>query len=72
MATTRRKKKKIYIKPSKRGSFKRAAKKSGMTVQQKARAVLKKGSKASAAMRKKANFARNAAKWRKKGRKKRR
>lgn len=53
----------IFIKPSKRGTFTAAAKKSGMTVQQKAASVLKKGSGASPAMKKKANFARNAAKW---------
>lgn len=65
-----KKKSKIYIKPSKRGTFTKAAKKSGMSVQQKAAAVLKKGSKASPAMKKKANFARNAAKWKKGGKKK--
>ena len=59
-------KKRIYIKPSKRGTFTAAAKKSGMSVQQKANSVLKSGSKASPAMKKKANFARNAAKWSKK------
>lgn len=58
-------KSKIYIKPSKRGTFTATAKKSGMSVQQKATSVLKPGSKASPAMKKKANFARNAAKWRK-------
>lgn len=60
-----KKKPKIYIKPSKRGTFTAAAKKSGMSVQAKAASVLKKGSKASPAMKKKANFARNAAKWNK-------
>lgn len=64
-----KKKSKIYIKKSKRGSFKKAAKKSGQSVQQKARSVLS-DPKASPAMKKKANFARNAAKWKKKGRKK--
>lgn len=59
------KRKPIKIKKSTRGSFTRAAKKSGMSVQQKANSVLKKGSKASPAMKKKANFARNAAKWNK-------
>jgi hypothetical protein len=53
----------IVIKPQNKGSFTAAAKKSGMTVQQKAASVLKKGSRASAAMKKKANFARNAAKF---------
>jgi len=53
----------INIKPSKRGTFTAAAKKSGQSVQSKAASVLKPGSKASPAMKKKANFARNAAKW---------
>ena len=53
----------INIKPSKRGTFKAAAKKAGKSVQAEANAVLKKGSKASPAMKKKANFARSAAKW---------
>lgn len=53
----------IVIKPQNKGSFTAAAKSSGMSVQQKAASVLKKGSGASAAMKKKANFARNAAKW---------
>ena len=52
----------IYIKPSKRGTFTAAAKKSGQSVQQKASSVLS-DSSASPAMKKKANFARNAAKW---------
>lgn len=55
----------IHIKPSKRGTFTAAAKKHGMSVQAYARKVLKapKG-KYSSAMRKKANFARNAARFR--------
>ena len=53
----------IHIKKSKRGTFKAAAKKAGMGVQEYANKVSKKGSKASPAMKKKANFARNAAKW---------
>jgi len=57
-------KSKISIKPSKRGTFTAAAKKSGQSVQQKARSVLSDPS-ASPAMKKKANFARNAAKWKK-------
>ena len=55
----------ISIKKSKRGSFTRAAKKAGRSVQGEAAAVLKPGSKASPAMKNKANFARNAAKWKK-------
>lgn len=53
---------KIFIKPSKRGSFTRMAKKAGRSVQGEARAVLK-SKTASPAAKKKANFARNAAKW---------
>lgn len=52
----------VSIKPSKKGSFTAAAKKSGMSVQAKARAVMA-DKNASPAMRKKANFALNAAKW---------
>jgi hypothetical protein len=53
----------IKIKKSKVGTFTTAAKKAGKSVQSEAAAVLKPGSKATPAMRKKANFARNAAKW---------
>lgn len=53
----------IHIKKSKRGTFTAAAKRAGMSVQAYAKKVLAKGSKASPAMKKKANFARNAAKW---------
>ena len=53
----------IHIKKSKRGTFKAAAKKAGMGVQEYEKKVLKTGSKASPSMKKKANFARNAAKW---------
>lgn len=55
----------IRIKPSKKGTFTAAAKKAGKSVQAEARAVLA-NPNASAAMKKKANFARNAAKWNKK------
>lgn len=54
---------KIYIKPSKRGSFTAAAKRRGMTVSQLESAVLKNPSKYSKAMRKKAQFSRNARSW---------
>ena len=54
---------KILIKPSKRGTFTKAAKSHGMSVKGFANKVLKNPSKYSAAMRKKANFARNASKW---------
>jgi hypothetical protein len=57
-------KSKIYIKPSKRGSFTAMARKAGKSVQGEARAVLA-SKTASPAAKKKANFARNAAKWRK-------
>lgn len=53
----------IRIKPSKRGTFTKAAKAHGMSVQGFANKVLKNPSKYSAAMRKKANFARNASRW---------
>ena len=55
----------IRIKPSKRGTFTKAAKQHGISVQSFANRVLKNPSKYSAAMRKKANFARNASKWNK-------
>lgn len=54
----------IKIKPSKKGTFTAMAKKAGKTVQQEATAVLK-SKTASPAAKKKANFARNAAKWNK-------
>ena len=53
----------IYIKKSKRGTFTKAAKQHGMSVQGFANIVLKNPSKYSAAMIKKANFAHNAASW---------
>ena len=53
----------IRIKPSKRGTFTKAAKQHGMSVQGFANKVLRNPSKYSAAMRKKANFAHNAAIW---------
>lgn len=53
----------IHIKKSKRGTFTKAAKQHGMSVQGFANKVLNNPSKYSAAMRKKANFARNAASW---------
>lgn len=56
----------IKIKPSKKGTFKAAAKKAGKSVQAEAASVLN-SKTASPAMKKKANFARNAAKWNKKG-----
>lgn len=55
----------IRIKPENRGKLSAKAKRAGMGVQAFAKKVLKKGSKATAATRKQANFARNAAKWRK-------
>lgn len=53
----------IYIKPSKRGTFTAAAKKRGMGVQEFASKVLANKEDYSSAMVKKANFARNASKW---------
>lgn len=55
----------IRIKPSKRGTFTKAAKQHGMSVQGFANKVLRNPSKYSVAMRKKANFAHNASKWNK-------
>lgn len=55
----------INIKPSKRGTFTKAAKQHGMSVHGFANRVLRNPSKYSAAIRKKANFARNASKWNK-------
>lgn len=53
----------VRIKPSKRRTFTKAAKQHGMSVQGFANRVLRNPSKYSAAMRKKANFAHNAAGW---------
>lgn len=53
----------VRIKPSKRGTFTKAAKQHGISVQGFANRVLRNPSKYSAAMRKKANFAHNAAGW---------
>lgn len=53
----------IYIKPSKRGTFTAAATKHGKSVQAFASQVLANKENYSSAMVKKANFARNAAKW---------
>ena len=53
----------IHIKPSKRGTFTAAARKRGMGVQQFANKVLKNPSNYSLAMRKKAQFAKNATKF---------
>ena len=53
----------IHINKSKRGTFTKAAKQHGMSVQGFANRVLRNPSKYSAAMRKKANFAHNAASW---------
>lgn len=53
----------IYIKPSKRGTFTAAAKKRGMGIQEFASKVLANKEDYSPAMVKKANFARNASKW---------
>lgn len=54
---------KIHIAKNKRGTFTAAAKKRGMSVQEFASKVLANKSKYSSAMVKKANFARNASKW---------
>lgn len=54
---------KIHIKPSKRGTFTAAAKRHGKSVQSFASQILANKENYSPAMVKKANFARNAAKW---------
>lgn len=59
----------IHIKKANKGKFTAKAKAHGESVQQYARQVLAKGSKASPSTKKQANFARNAAKWHKTGRK---
>ena len=53
----------IHISPSKKGTFTAAATKHGMGVQEFASKVLAHPENYSPAMRKKANFARNASKW---------
>lgn len=53
----------IHIKPSKKGTFTAAASKHGMGVQEFASKVLSHPEDYSLTMRKKANFARNASKW---------
>ena len=59
------KQKPIKIKKSTKGTFTAAAKKAGKSVQGEASSVLN-DPNTSPAMKKKANFARNAAKWNKK------
>ena len=53
----------IKIKPANRGKFTAKAKAAGMGVQAYAKKVMKKGSKATAATKRQAVFARNAKKW---------
>lgn len=55
----------IKIKKANRGKFTAKAKAAGMSVPAYAKRVLKKGSKATAATKKQANFARNARAWKK-------
>jgi len=64
----KKKKPKIYIKPKNTGKFTKSAKKAGKSVQAHAQAVLN-DPNATPTQKKRANFARNAAKW-KKGKKK--
>ncbi len=63
------KRKPIKINPKNKGKFTASAKKAGRSVQGQAAAVLA-DPKASAKQKKRANFARNAAKWKKGGKKK--
>ena len=53
----------IHIKPENKGKFTADAKRHGESVQERAAEVLKPGSKASPLEKKRANFARNAKKW---------
>lgn len=53
----------IRIKPAKQGSYTARAKAKGHTVAQQAAADLKPSSKASPAVKKQANFARNSRQW---------
>lgn len=57
----------IYIKPENRGKFTKSAKAAGMGVQEFARHVLANKEDYSSTQVKRANFARNASKWNKKG-----
>lgn len=52
----------INIKPSNKGKFTKMAKKAGRSVQSEAKAVLK-SKRSTPLQRKRANFARNASKW---------
>lgn len=54
---------KIYIKPSKRGTFTAAAKQRGLTAQEFASQVMSNKERYTPSMVKKANFARNASRW---------
>ena len=53
----------IKLNPKNKGKFTATAKKAGKSVQAEAAAILKPGSKATPLERKRANFARNAAKF---------
>jgi hypothetical protein len=55
------------IKIKRPGAFTKKAKAAGKSIQEEASSVLKPGSKASPLTKKQANFARNAAKWKKGG-----
>lgn len=57
------KRNKIRIRKSREGLFAAKARRAGMGVQAYARKVLARGSRASAATKRQANFARNAKKW---------
>jgi hypothetical protein len=58
----------IHIKPENKGKFTASSKRAGQSVQQHAKSVLA-NPKATPLQKKRANFARNAAKWNKGGRK---
>lgn len=65
----KKKKSKIFIKKKNRGKFTASAKKAGKGVQEHAQSVLN-DPNATPLQKKRANFARNAKKWKKKGGKK--
>ena len=69
-STSKKKKPRIYIKPKNRGKFTASAKKAGKSVQAHAASVLS-DPKATPLQKKRANFARNAAKWNKSKKKRR-
>ena len=56
-------KSKIHIKKENKGKFTAKAKRAGMSIQEYATHILRKGSRATPSTRRQAHFARNASKW---------